>query len=128
MTMAEVVLTENEQKQIRINKLKKLQDEGNDPFEITVATQTHHSDEIKADFENLENKEVTILGTVWKIVFCKEEESELLKDKCRDGCTDDFFKLQRPQSLSVQLAFGNDYLAMHELPSVSKGILLYPFG
>lgn len=64
MTMAEVVLTENEQKQIRINKLKKLQDEGNDPFEITVATQTHHSDEIKADFENLENKEVTIAGRI----------------------------------------------------------------
>ena len=64
MTMAEVVLTENEQKQIRVNKLKKLQDEGNDPFEITVATQTHHSDEIKADFENLENKEVTIAGRI----------------------------------------------------------------
>ena len=64
MTMAEVVLTENEQKQIRINKLKKLQDEGNDPFEITVATQTHHSDEIKADFENLENKEVTVAGRI----------------------------------------------------------------
>ncbi|MDD6672528.1 MAG: lysine--tRNA ligase [Eubacteriales bacterium] len=64
MTMAEVVLTENEQKQIRVNKLRKLQDEGNDPFEITVATQTHHSDEIKADFENLENKEVTIAGRI----------------------------------------------------------------
>ena len=64
MTMAEVVLTENEQKQIRVNKLRKLQDEGNDPFEITVATQTHHSDEIKADFENLENKEVTVAGRI----------------------------------------------------------------
>lgn len=64
MTMAEVVLSENEQKQIRINKLKKLQDEGKDPFEITIATQTHHSDEIKADFENLENKEVTVAGRI----------------------------------------------------------------
>ena len=64
MTMAEVVLSENEQKQIRINKLRKLQDEGKDPFEITIATQTHHSDEIKADFENLENKEVTVAGRI----------------------------------------------------------------
>ncbi len=64
MKMAEVVLTENEQKQIRINKLKAMQEAGRDPFEITLATQTHHSDEIKADFENLENKEVVIAGRI----------------------------------------------------------------
>ena len=64
MTMAEVVLSENEQKQIRVDKLKALQDSGRDPFEITLATQTHHSDEIKADFDNLENKDVTIAGRI----------------------------------------------------------------
>lgn len=64
MTMAEVVLSENEQKQIRIDKLKALQDSGRDPFEITLATQTHHSDEIKADFDKLENKDVTIAGRI----------------------------------------------------------------
>lgn len=56
MTMAEVVLSENEQKQIRIDKLKALQDAGKDPFEITLATQTHHSDEIKAHFDELEER------------------------------------------------------------------------
>ena len=40
MQMAEVVLSENEQKQIRIDKLKALQAAGNDPFEITKAVQT----------------------------------------------------------------------------------------
>lgn len=64
MTMAEVVLSENEQKQIRIDKLKALQESGRDPFEITLATQTHHSDKIKADFDNLENKDVTIAGRI----------------------------------------------------------------
>lgn len=64
MKMAEVVLTENEQKQIRIDKLKALQAAGKDPFEITLATQTHHSDEIKANFDELENKEVTIAGRI----------------------------------------------------------------
>lgn len=64
MAMAEVVLSENEQKQIRIDKLKAMQAAGNDPFEITLATQTHHSDEIKADFEALEEKEVTIAGRI----------------------------------------------------------------
>ncbi|MDE6863555.1 MAG: lysine--tRNA ligase [Eubacterium sp.] len=62
--MAEIVLSENEQKQIRIDKLKAMQAAGNDPFEITLATQTHHSDEIKADFEALEEKEVTIAGRI----------------------------------------------------------------
>lgn len=64
MAMAEVVLSENEQKQIRINKLKTLQDAGNDPFEITLAQQTHHSDDIKSNFDALENKEVTIAGRI----------------------------------------------------------------
>ena len=64
MTMAEVVLSENEQKQIRIDKLKALQDAGKDPFEITLATQTHHSDEIKAHFDELEEKDVTIAGRI----------------------------------------------------------------
>lgn len=64
MAMAEVVLSENEQKQIRIDKLKAMQAAGNDPFEITLATQTHHSDEIKANFDELTEKEVTIAGRI----------------------------------------------------------------
>ncbi|MCD7797178.1 MAG: lysine--tRNA ligase [Clostridiales bacterium] len=64
MQKAEVVLTENEQKQIRIDKFKALQSSGKDPFEITVATQTHHSDEIKANFDSLEEKDVTIAGRI----------------------------------------------------------------
>lgn len=64
MKMAEVVLSENEQIQIRIDKLKALQSEGKDPFEITIAEQTHHSDEIKANFASLENQTVTIAGRI----------------------------------------------------------------
>ena len=64
MSMAEVVLSENELKQIRIDKLKALQEAGKDPFEITLATQTHHSDEIKDNFDELEEKKVTIAGRI----------------------------------------------------------------
>lgn len=64
MAMAEVVLSENEQKQIRIDKLKAMQAAGRDPFEITLAEQTHHSNEIKANFEELEEKEVVIAGRI----------------------------------------------------------------
>lgn len=64
MAMAEVVLSENEQKQIRIEKLKSLQASGRDPFEITLASQTHHSDEIKASYDELEGKDVIIAGRI----------------------------------------------------------------
>lgn len=64
MAMAEVVLSENELRQIRVNKLHALQEAGADPFEITKAVQTHHTDEILADFEALEEKDVTICGRI----------------------------------------------------------------
>ncbi len=64
MQMAEVVLSENEQKQIRINKLKELQDNGNDPFEITKATQTHTALEVIDNFDALEEKDVSICGRI----------------------------------------------------------------
>lgn len=64
MQMAEVVLSENEQKQIRVDKLRVLQEQGKDPFEITTAQQTHHSDEIKAQYDELEGKDVIIAGRI----------------------------------------------------------------
>lgn len=64
MQMAEVVLSENEQKQIRINKLKDLQAAGCDPFEITKATQTHFAQQIADHFEELEEKDVSICGRI----------------------------------------------------------------
>ncbi len=64
MQMAEVVLSENEQKQIRINKLKELQAQSRDPFEITLATQTHSAQQIIDNFEELEEKEVSVCGRI----------------------------------------------------------------
>ena len=54
----------SEQKQIRIDKLKALQSEGKNPFEITIANQTHESIEIKDNFEALENTDVSICGRI----------------------------------------------------------------
>ena len=44
----------SEQIKIRREKLAQLQAEGKDPFEITKCEVTHHSDEIKDNFEELE--------------------------------------------------------------------------
>ena len=46
----------------RRDKLSELQAAGNDPFVITAWDQTHHSQEIKEQFDSLEGKEVSIAG------------------------------------------------------------------
>ena len=52
----------NEQVKIRMDKLKGLQEEGRDPFQITKYDVTNHTQDIKDDFENFEGKEVSIAG------------------------------------------------------------------
>ncbi len=47
---------------IRHEKLDTLKSAGEDPFEITKYNQTHHSKEIKDNFDALENKTVSIAG------------------------------------------------------------------
>lgn len=47
---------------IRREKLKNFQEAGKDPFVTTVYDRTHHSKDIKSDFESLEDKEVSIAG------------------------------------------------------------------
>ena len=49
-------------KQIRRDKLAALQEAGKDPFVITKFDQTHHSREIKENFDALEDKEVSVAG------------------------------------------------------------------
>ena len=48
--------------QVRRDKLKTLQEAGNDPFQITKFDVSHHAEEIRAQFDALENKEVTLAG------------------------------------------------------------------
>lgn len=55
---------ENEQRQIRLEKLRALQEEGNDPFEITVAEQSIESVEIKENFDKYENETVSVCGRI----------------------------------------------------------------
>jgi len=49
-------------RQIRIDKLKALQEAGKDPFQITTATQTAESMEIKNNYDRFEDQEVTVCG------------------------------------------------------------------
>ena len=51
-----------EQIRIRREKLAQLQAEGKDPFVQTKFDVTKHSDQIKEEFEALENQDVAIAG------------------------------------------------------------------
>ncbi len=50
--------------QIRRDKLKKLQEEGRDPFEETKFTRTAWSTEVKDNFETMENQTVSMAGRI----------------------------------------------------------------
>jgi len=52
----------SEIRQIRRDKLAKLQNEGRDPFAETKYVRSVHSAQIKADFESWENKEASLAG------------------------------------------------------------------
>lgn len=52
----------SEQEGFRRDKLKVLQDEGKDPFEIVKYDVTNHSSDILNNFEEFEEKEVTVAG------------------------------------------------------------------
>ena len=70
----------NELLQIRRNKLKELQEAGKDPFVITKYDVTHHSTDIKDNFDKLEGQEVRIAGRMMskrvmgKASFCHVQD------------------------------------------------------
>lgn len=57
-------INQNELVQIRIDKLKKLQSEGKDPFKNESFDFTHYSTDILDNFEELEGKEVALAGRI----------------------------------------------------------------
>ncbi len=70
----------NQLRKVRREKLAELQENGSDPFVITKYDQTHHSQELKDQFEVLEGKEVSIAGRMMskrvmgKASFCNVQD------------------------------------------------------
>lgn len=70
----------NQLLKVRREKLQELQQNGKDPFRITKYDVTHHSQEIKDQFDALENTEVTIAGRMMfkrvmgKASFCNIQD------------------------------------------------------
>lgn len=49
---------------VRMDKLKELQEKSKNPFEITKYNKTHSSQDVKDNFESLEQKEVCVAGRI----------------------------------------------------------------
>ena len=67
---------------VRRDKLAELQAAGNDPFVIVKYDQTHHSEQIRDNFEELEGKDVSIAGRMMfkrvmgKASFCNIQDRD----------------------------------------------------
>ena len=81
----EVVIDEQEMNrlmQVRLDKLKELQAEGKDPFEITKYDRTEFSQDIKDNYNEFEGKDVSIAGRIMakrimgKASFCTIQDSK----------------------------------------------------
>ncbi len=70
----------NELHKIRVDKLTALQQEGKDPYVITKYEVSHHSAEVKENFEALEGKSVSVAGRLMskrvmgKASFCNVQD------------------------------------------------------
>ena len=70
----------NQLRKVRREKLANLQEAGKDPFQITKYDQTHHSVEVKENYEELEGKQVSIAGRMMskrvmgKASFCNVQD------------------------------------------------------
>ena len=81
VSMAEVQNQDiNQLLKVRREKLSALQENGKDPFQITKYNVTHHSQEIKDNFEALKGQQVSIAGRVMskrimgKASFCNVQD------------------------------------------------------
>ena len=90
----------NQLRKVRREKLADLQNSGNDPFVITKYDQTHHSQEIKDNFEELEGKTVSIAGRIMskrvmgKASFCNVQDlkGNIQSYVARDSIGEDPYK------------------------------------
>ena len=90
----------NQLLKIRRDKLTELQENGKDPFTITKYDVTHHSQEIKDQFDELEGQEVSIAGRLMskrvmgKASFCNVQDLQgnIQSYVARDSIGEDAYK------------------------------------
>ncbi len=95
----------NQLLKVRREKLQELQEKGKDPFQITKYHVTHHSQEVKEQFEALEGKTVSVAGRMMskrvmgKASFCHIQDlkgtiqSYVARDAIGEEAYSDFKKM-----------------------------------
>lgn len=139
----EAAQDENEQVRIRKEKLAALQEAGKDPFTIVKYDVTHHSQEIKDRFEELEGKTVCVAGRMMskrvmgKASFCHVQDlqgtiqSYVARDSLGADSYQDFKKLDIGDIIGIKgLAFrtktGEISIHAEEVALLSKSLQVLP--
>ena len=134
---------DNELLQVRRDKLKALQEAGKNPFEITRYDVSHHSDEIKAGFDALEGKDVSVAGRMMskrimgKASFCNVQDRNGLvqcyvaRDEIGEEAYADFKKMDIGDIVGVKgyvfkTKTGEISIHVRSLTLLSKSLQILP--
>ena len=101
----------NELLKVRRDKLAELQANGKDPFQIMKYDVTHHSMEIKNNFDELEGKSVSIAGRIMskrvmgKASFCRIQDLQgtIQSYVARDSVGEDEYKLFKKEDTKINI-------------------------
>ena len=133
----------NELLKIRRDKLAELQASGNDPFQIMKYDVTHHSKEIKDNFDELEGKAVSIAGRMMskrvmgKASFCniQDLQGNIQAYDARDNVGEDEYKLFKKMDIGDIVGIKGDVfrtmkgeISIHvtEITLLSKSLQILP--
>ncbi len=128
---------------VRREKLSELQAEGRDPFQITKYDVTRHSQEIKDQFESLEDKEVSVAGRMMskrvmgKASFCHVQDLQgtiqcyVARDNLGEESYKEFKKLDIGDIIGVKgtvfrTKTGEISIHATELTLLSKSLQILP--
>ena len=133
----------NQLRKVRREKLADLQANGKDPFQITKFDQTHHSMEIKDNFEEMEGKTVTIAGRLMskrvmgKASFCGVQDlqgniqSYVARDSVGEEPYKDFKKMDIGDIVGItgevfKTKMGEISIHASEVTLLSKSLQILP--
>lgn len=133
----------NQLLKVRREKLQELQQNGKDPFQITKYDVTHHSQEIKGQFETLENEEASVAGRMMfkrvmgKASFCNIQDLEgsiqvyVARDEIGEDSYKDFKKYDVGDILGIRgkvfkTKTGEISIHAQEVRLLSKSLQILP--
>ncbi len=133
----------NELLKVRHNKLAELKEQGKDPFQIMKYDVTHHTTQVKENFESLEGKSVSVAGRVMskrvmgKASFCNiadklgNIQSYVARDSIGEESYKDFKKMDVGDIVAIKgevFKTKTEEISIHasEVTLLSKSLQILP--